>query len=1609
MQEINWNNFKAKFNGKEQSFFEWLCSLLFYRQYNRNFGAQRYKNQAGIEADPIKVNEEVIGWQAKFINTNNSRIKGKLIKAIDDAKNENPTITKLVFYLNDDFPPSSKKGVKDPQYKTDIENHAKSKNIEVEWRTASFFESPFVCEENANIAQHFFSLGKSVVDFIGELALHTESILEPIRSEIIFNGNEIKIDRSTVVENLKEILASSPLVILSGEAGVGKTAVIKDFYSRVKDTVPFFVFKATEFNISNVNQLFKDHGDFTLSDFLKEHQGIDEKYMVIDSAEKLSDIEYQEVFQEFLSALLNSNWKIIFTTRHSYLDDLKYQFIEVYNINFHPLNITNLTTEELIGLAQTHKFNLPKSERLCKFLQNPFYLNEYLQNYDDVDVATSYSDFKNILWNRQISKSSYRRNNTHIKRENCFLKIAQKRANTGHFFVKVNECDHGILQKLESDEIIKYDSNAGGYFIAHDIYEEWALDKIIERAFHELEDYKSFYQNIGSSLPIRRAFRNWLSEKLFLNNEDVKTLIESTINNNQIESHWKDEVLVSVLLSDYSYVFFGHFEKELLKTPQKIVKYDGSSEVVKSLTIDFKHEDSLLHKILFLLRIACKEIDESLLNLFGLSRIDGIALKTLFTKPKGSGWDCVIGFVNKHKEELGLRYMNVILPLLDEWNNKNKQGKATKNASQIALFYYDEITKNGGFGYSSRDETKNQIIRTILNGSFEIKEELTNIFNEVVSKKEISHRSKYYELIHTILSSATDSFEIAKNLPEQVISLADLFWFQIPDETDWRLGHRIGVEQYFYLPEHHLDYYPASTFQTPIFQLLRFAPKQTVDFILSFVNRTVECYSKSELKDEVEEVEVFIDETKSIKQYISNRVWNMYRGTQVSTHLLGSIHMALEKWLLENAKITPKDNLENWCLYLIKNSKSASITAVVASVVLAQPSKLFNVAQILFQTKEFFLYDTSRLLLDQQQKNSLLMLRNSFGNNYRNKIYEDERIQACDDKHRQMSLEHLAVNYQFFRSEEESEQEAKKRQKILWKIFDEYYKQLPDKSKETESDKTWRLYLARMDRRKMNPTIEKKDGQVLISFNPEIDSELKKYSEESLKKNSASMKYTSLKLWAHYRFERDEDKYKQYQQYENNLKLVISETKDVIEGLKNSTDKNFSLFNHSIPPYTCAVLIRDYFDKLSAQERKFCKEVVIEYASLPFQKSYQYQISDGVNAAVNVLPLLLKSFVQDREKIKTILFFILFDSHPIGMNQRLSDYSIRAILNNLWKESFEDAHSIFLGYLLLKPKYDALREEIREENYKKNVYEFSKAQVLERFVKKHENEIEKIISNSVTYEDLPDLNELDLDTLKTAFELLPLKTKNEDHKKFLNYIFPTFSKKLFIDDDRTDYTLKHRFLEKFAYFILTSKKEEIKTYLKPFLDDFSSSKDMADFFSEFVSAEDKLNQYEEFWIVWELFYPKIVRICKDERSYHYTKEIVHNYLLARPYWREDAKEWHTLKDREKLFFKKVAEDIGSHPAVLYSISKLLNDIGSNFREDGVFWISNIIQKNQNMFTKELEINTIYYIENLVRGYILKNRHKVKRTPKIQKQIIVILNFLLEKGSVTGYLLREDIL
>jgi hypothetical protein len=220
--------------------------------------------------------------------------------------------------------------------------------------------------------------------------------------------------------------------------------------------------------------------------------------------------------------------------------------------------------------------------------------------------------------------------------------------------------------------------------------------------------------------------------------------------------------------------------------------------------------------------------------------------------------------------------------------------------------------------------------------------------------------------------------------------------------------------------------------------------------------------------------------------------------------------------------------------------------------------------------------------------------------------------------------------------------------------------------------------------------------------------------------------------------------------------------------------------------------------------------------------------------------------------------------------------------------------------------------------------------------------------------------------------------------------------------------VRHRFLQKFVHFVLSADRPDIPAYVRPFIDSFKFLEYAEDVFQEFVSAEDKLNQYDSFWAVWEHFYPCLVELCKNGAGSH-SSTIIQNYLLAWPWWKSDAREWHSLKEREKGFFKRVAQDIGDHPAVLHSLAKLLNEIGAAFAADGIFWISAIFESHPDFRDKELERNTVYYLENLIRGYVLLNREKVRTTPQMKSAVLTILNFLLEKGSVTAYLTREYIL
>lgn len=1590
MQEINWDHFNSKFSGRQRDVFQWLCYLLFCIEYDRPLGVSRYENHAGIETNPIRVGNDLVGWQAKFLEASTSSYKKKTFtESIDTTLKKHPKVTKILFYINRDFG-QDPKGT-DPKMKTQVEDYAKKAGISVEWKQASFFESPFVTKDNAVIVKYFFSLDDSLHDLINKLKEQTEAILNPIRSDIPYKNKQIKIDRQPQIDAILRNLSVMPTLVISGNGGSGKTAIIKDFYGANSDVFTVYCFKATDFaNRRNISEVFKQYGKFEASDFASAFPDSKTKIVVIDSAERLSEIADRSVFNQFVDLLYKNGWKIVFTTRRGFVSDLTTSLVDIYGIGYSSYDVPELSSQELENLSKTHGFKLPKDERLNNLLHNPFYLHEYLRFYDDGKGDLDYESFKDNLWNKQIAKSNFTKDDIHIHRGEGFISLAVKRANQGGFSVDIgNEVDTKALSALRKDEVIAFDDKTGGYFITHDVYEEWALGKFIERAFKNTSNTEDFITTIGDSRPIRRAFRVWLTDKLLSEKEAAASLIKDTLSSDKIADHWKDEVLVASLLSDYASELLSAIESDLLKK-------DGV----------------LLKKVIFLLRIACKDIDETFLQRLGASRFKpGSLLGHLYTVPTGSGWEYIIQLIYKHKDTLELSNWTHILDLLKDWNSKNKTGETTKYASEIGLFYYETIADNDAL-YSLKDREK-KLVEVILSGSVEIKDKIAKIVDTVTSDPNFNHRSRYEPIAKYVLGSIVASMDVATATPEEVMRLGEYVWLLPKPEDPHGFGRsRMDIDDDFGLSRSIHEYYPASSLQTPIATLLNIKPKETLDFIIRLTNKSIDIFSESELsQNETEEIKLTFADGSEQTQLIGPRIWEIYRGTHHAPDLLESIHMGLEKWLLDYVANAPEKEAVDTCLKLLKDSTSASITAVVTSVVYSRPFKLREVALVLFRTKRLFDYEKTRLLKDRTHKSTLESLSGiAPSRDYMQKLHQDERIKACDLKHRQWDLENLAVNYQFFRNEEDPKEESEKLVKSIWEIIDQYYSELPPEKKQKEHDKTWRLCLARMDKRKMEPTIEQKDGQTLINFNPQIDPKLKKYSEDFLSENNKSMEHTTLSLWARYRWEKKSEYDDQYKIYDKNYKKAITETKTVIKKIQKK-DKHVGYFEQSIPVYVAGVLLRDYANKLTKEERDWCASIILEIASIPSTQGYSPQVGDGVSIAISSLPNLIGINNETDEAISLLLLCTLFNLHHIGSNQTLSDIAVVTILHNLWKVSTDIAESILAGYILLKPAYDKTREKVRQANIKAKKYETSEHEVIEQLDNDYDKQIEDVLSGKITLKEVSkDISDLDTAALAVTFELIPYRTDEEEYKQLAITLLESLSKNLADREDRDRYFHTYSLFEKITHFILTSDKSDIRRYLEPFINNFEIYRSGSDLLEAFLSAADKLpDSYENFWEVWDIYYPKILEISKSNSRSSWDTTVIHNYLFAWMYFKEDAREWHILKKENKKFFEKVVKEFGSPVAVLYSLAKILYDVGSDYLENGINWLGALIGNNPDLEENDWEVNTLYHLEYVLRKYVINHREEIRKNRRLKEKVLTILNMMVNKGSVSAYLLREDIL
>jgi hypothetical protein len=146
MIKTNWQVFASKFSDNLQDNFEWLCYLLFCSEYNRPNGIIGYINQAAIEHEPIEVENDFIGFQAKYYSVPLTNRKNELMETIEKTNRYYPKLTKLLIYTNQKWGKNKKQN--EPEAKIELEEKATDFNIKIEWRDDNFFKSP-------NVAQNY--------------------------------------------------------------------------------------------------------------------------------------------------------------------------------------------------------------------------------------------------------------------------------------------------------------------------------------------------------------------------------------------------------------------------------------------------------------------------------------------------------------------------------------------------------------------------------------------------------------------------------------------------------------------------------------------------------------------------------------------------------------------------------------------------------------------------------------------------------------------------------------------------------------------------------------------------------------------------------------------------------------------------------------------------------------------------------------------------------------------------------------------------------------------------------------------------------------------------------------------------------------------------------------------------------------------------------------------------------------------------------------------------------------------------------------------------------------------------------------------------------------
>lgn len=1588
---VDWKAFEYKYSSNPERAFENLAYYLFCYELNQKNGIFRYFNQPHIETNPVQVDNKLIGFQAKYYadSVSMSSKENELIESVEGAARSYEGITTLYFYISREFAPSSKKDIIEPSYKINVENKAKNLNIKIEWRVRSNIEAQLMQDSQLTICRNVFFQADSAVQTCCEsLDRHKMDLFGHISTSVVYKGNQIILDHNII--DIESFLNSdSQILLVDGEAGSGKSALVKRMVEEFNDEIAFLAFKSIDMDVDDQLKFLALHGVLKIDEALDVYKGASIRIIYVDAVEKYFSIENQQTFEELVRIFIEAGWKLIFTIRTTYKESFHNLLLNKLKVQQYHVEL--VSHKKLLELSNTYGFTLPEDKKFLELLGAPFYLNLYLSldySEDEKNIIYNREIFEKKIWEDIIRNNRKRKNNMPTRKEDALISITLDMLKNENYQYEIQpKDDHEAFEELEQTGILNQTDDARKYYFAHDAYEELAANYIFTQQYNANIGTDKFFAKFRTSLRVRKLFRGWLT--YFAAVEEHWDVIFTILGCGNIDKIWKDEVLLTVISTEH------------LK------------EAYYKITSDMADDNyAMLKKIAFLINTCCRVAEHTELY---FNR--GNLMPFRLSKPSGYAWEALFEYILDHKETINWdkEMASVIIEILDSWTKhiENIKRENTALAGKIGLFLLEQLSDDKDLRYAVRDEQIEILQDVLVNSAWMIKEELNGIFQIVLD----TPKDKGDDVFSTKISQNT--YRIYRDLAKRAVE--DIYHYgQIPFamtemtirlmETMWMgqgqlpVYRSIDIDSYFGLDSYlSNEYYPASAYKTPIIDVLRHNQKAAIDFLISFCNKTGENYLESDLNKDYKEcmkIKIYV-KGQEIEQTASERLWKMYRGTHVGSNLIVSLLMGFETWLLNVVKISDTIEVVNFCRDILIKSKNVMLTAVIVSIAEAYPEKMVDIVCDFLKTKELFHFDVERFVAEGQA--SFLL--------HRDNIFEEERRESNKLPHRRKRLEDVILQYQT-NSNGISEEEYNVRLQKLYESIDDATKDI-DTWQTTDKYAYYRMDLRRY--KKVANVEPEGNGHNMCMAMPDFAEDMKKLRKESREESDKHFHYMDLQLWSDYKFNGNEE-FKKYDKY-SDIIFVLKELKELWEFLSNYDRKDNSefadqsfLFHQyfSVVSYTCAVLIRDFEKDMADRDRDLCEYIIFDLGYLFSQMSdFEFaQAGNGVEAITLGLILLL-----NKENTKTIshenpLYLLLkLVLKDWGNDSRV----IKQIANTIWKQRSSAGWKIMYLFSMLADQYDTQIMKQRELS-------------IDDFLESYQQNIEKVLMDDtigVTDIDFTKLSSVATFTvisflstnMKEAFIIAEL-TKDKA-------IRMTFGNDYDMKEERRNligYFLN--FIVWFADVLLHCAGSERKALIESFIEraDITRNEHVQELLKWLIIDQETYGKTDEFWDIWELLKPKMIELGNKEIYNYYASRnvpfgedrVITTYLFANTAWRKDAYRCALLPEERAVFFTNFIEESESIKALFYSVAKLLNKVGREpYEEIGIEWIYTLTMKDPECRVAFYD-NTLYYLEEYIGSFVARHRMEFRKNTELLHMVQTVLEYMVGKGSQIAFFVREEI-